>query len=265
MWYRTRASIAYLVFGIGSLFFATWLVALLFVPCLSPKRRKISRKALSFSLRIFRAVLSTLGLVRVEFQGSLPEIENGPFIAIANHPSLLDALLLLSVLDDCVCIVKEDLRYSGFIRFFIDQLGFISNSGTTNLLLKGAAALSEGSSILFFPEGTRTRASLGRFSRGAFTLAIRENAPIIPSVIQCDPICYPKGWPWYQFPTSSFSFKIHFYPPLSQPSDEKSMEREYSFRLRDEAELFFQDQLAKRPSPSEISLPTTLHRPQRVI
>jgi 1-acyl-sn-glycerol-3-phosphate acyltransferase len=54
--------------------------------------------------------------------------------------------------------------------------------------------LRNKTSVIFFPEGTRSRdGRLYRFSKGAFELAIREQVPVLPLVIDGTHGCLPKS------------------------------------------------------------------------
>jgi 1-acyl-sn-glycerol-3-phosphate acyltransferase len=53
------------------------------------------------------------------------------------------------------------------------------------LALRIHAVVKQGASLLFFPEGTRSRdGNLQRFHIGAFRTAVRESLPVVPLVVK---------------------------------------------------------------------------------
>jgi 1-acyl-sn-glycerol-3-phosphate acyltransferase len=59
---------------------------------------------------------------------------------------------------------------------------------------EAAEWLRNGMSVVFFPEGTRSKTGkMGKFQNGAFKLAIQEKIPILPIVINGTREAIPKG------------------------------------------------------------------------
>lgn len=72
---------------------------------------------------------------------------------------------------------------------------------------------------MFFPEGTRSRTGkLTRFASGAFDLAIRENKPILPLVLDGTQGCLPKK-SWVFEPDVHVKLKV--LKPISTDSYKK--------------------------------------------
>lgn len=54
--------------------------------------------------------------------------------------------------------------------------------------------LNNGTSVMFFPEGTRSdNKKIGTFKKGAFTLAVRTKSPVVPVSIIGTADLMPKG------------------------------------------------------------------------
>ena len=77
-------------------------------------------------------------------------------MVIANHPSLIDVVLLISCLRDTNCVVKESLWHNPFTHGPVRAAGYISNDASIDMIENTAAALCEGQTLVIFPEGTRT-------------------------------------------------------------------------------------------------------------
>jgi 1-acyl-sn-glycerol-3-phosphate acyltransferase len=72
-----------------------------------------------------------------------------------------------------------------------------------------AQALSEGQSLIVFPEGTRTRPGQPlTFHRGASYLAIRAAKTLTPVYIRCVPTTLTKAEPWYHIPPRPIRFTL---------------------------------------------------------
>lgn len=116
-----------------------------------------------------------------------------PFIAIANHQSTLDVLVLGKMFPrDCTVTAKKSLKYIPFLGWFMTLSGtfFLDRSSrekSVRTLNRGLKQIKERKRALWiFPEGTRSYAtdlSILPFKKGAFHMAQQGNIPIIPIVV----------------------------------------------------------------------------------
>jgi 1-acyl-sn-glycerol-3-phosphate acyltransferase len=130
-----------------------------------------------------------LAFISVEVRGAerLPE---GPAVVVANHSSYVDGVLLKAVLPTRFTFVikKEMVRvpFAGLLlrrigAEFVDRYNRHSGAMDARRILRAA---NSGASLVFFPEGTFTgRPGLARFHGGAFTIAARTGAPVVPIAI----------------------------------------------------------------------------------
>ncbi len=149
----------------------------------------LPRSALWSSLRYMIRVLSWLTACPVRVEGQLPAMGHRCVI-VANHQSYLDGPLLLSILPNPVeFLVKGELEGSWLLRRPLLRLGvrFIERfDGAEGIaqMRDAAAAVSEASPLLVFPEGTFKRMpGLLPFHMGAFTTAIAADASLVPIAI----------------------------------------------------------------------------------
>ena len=111
----------------------------------------------------------------------------GPFVIVANHASYLDGFVLMSIIPGEACyVVKRELAGQFFARVLLKRLGaefverFDIQRGVedTDRLLQ---VVRQGRSVVFFPEGTLTRApGLRPFRMGAFVVAAQAGVPVVP-------------------------------------------------------------------------------------
>ncbi len=230
-----NASRVILVGFLFSLFGAICLVGnLIFVPMITLRLHKISYfKNLSRDLvfcawRFFIFCTETLGYLRYEFK-DCRELGKSGQIIIANHPSLLDVIFVLSHIRHINCIVKQELSKNIFLYPAIKASGYICNTENEELLQKGLEVLRNGESLLVFPEGTRTKDSI-KFHKAPFYLAIHGAKSLKPLFIAMAPKSLQKGVKWYKTP----KIKIHYQLTTKEeiPMDSYQKELPNSLRVR---------------------------------
>lgn len=152
---------------------------------LSPKDPAFWQNRILRLFLIWRKLASALGVVAFEFpdEGKL-RLLRGTIVA-ANHPSLVDAFVLLSVIPRAVCIMRSDLLASPSFSNFSRLAGYISNDRGKALVHAGIDRLSRGENLVIFPEGTRSRHGvLNPFKRGFALMATRTGTPVQTIIVQ---------------------------------------------------------------------------------
>ncbi len=144
--------------------------------------------------RVIRGVGRILfGLARIPVR--VTGLENLPMdthlVLAANHHSYLDGLILGMILPrPWSFVAKRELVRSFIARIFLRRLGtefverFDMQRGVEDARRVAAAAVN-GSSLVFFPEGTfRRTPGLLPFHMGAFQAAVEARAPVLPVTIR---------------------------------------------------------------------------------
>jgi 1-acyl-sn-glycerol-3-phosphate acyltransferase len=153
--------------------------------------------------RLFRAWLAWLhavGVVRVQLKGFDEEPLPSGTIYIANHPTLIDATVILARLPDAVCIFKPALMNNPAVGPAAFMAGYVRGDHGIDLLKAAAAKVAAGQSLLVFPEGTRTEPGkvLGAMKPGFALIADRAKAPVRLMIIRPSPDLGTRGrrfWP----------------------------------------------------------------------
>ena len=142
-------------------------------------------------LRLFRVD------VRTEGQEHVPR---GPAVYAANHSSSLDILVVLGHLNaDVRIIYKKSLSFVPLLGWSIAVSGHIpidrSNPFRAHRSLQRAAErIRGGTSVLVFPEGTRSPdGSVRHFKRGSFSLALDAGVPVVPVSLADVKTLVPRG------------------------------------------------------------------------
>ncbi|WP_341954480.1 lysophospholipid acyltransferase family protein [Salinibacterium sp. TMP30] len=146
-------------------------------------------------------------LVSVEVRG-IEHIErhDGPFIAVANHSSHLDAPLIIGALPSnraryLAAGAAADYFFEVWWRKGLTTLFFNAFAIERNAEGKRASAsrslLERGVPLLIFPEGGRTReGALTRFKPGAAALSISTSVPCLPIALVGAATAMPRGVNW---------------------------------------------------------------------
>ncbi len=159
------------------------------------------RKASRWMGRIWGHGLMYLVPAKLEVLAEVQLDRQQSCIVVSNHLSLMDIPILYGWLElDLKWVLKKELRRVPFIGGACAAMGHIfldrSNSQASMRQLQQVKEnLLPGTSILFFPEGTRSRDGvLKRFKVGAFTMAKDLDVPILPITIRgADTILPPDG------------------------------------------------------------------------
>jgi len=189
------------LFGIGGLILGLLVFpVVLALPGDAARRRARTRSLVQRGFRLFVATMSGLGGIGYEFRGAERLGRRGQLI-IANHPTLIDVVLIVAFTPAPACVVKAALFANLFTRRVVSAAGYISNLPTDAMIEGAVSTLGSGDSLVMFPEGTRTRPGQPmHFHRGAARVAVQGAAVLTPIYITVDQPLLDKSQPWYRVP-----------------------------------------------------------------
>ncbi len=124
----------------------------------------------------------------------------GPGILVINHLSFFDTycMALLPLFDVAFAVRAWPFRmfwYSYFMR--LAEYLNVESWEWEEISRSGRRILEEGGSVLFFPEGHRSRdGQLQHFYSGAFRLAVETGRPVVPLCITGTDTLLPPGRFW---------------------------------------------------------------------
>jgi 1-acyl-sn-glycerol-3-phosphate acyltransferase len=111
-----------------------------------------------------------------------------------NHPSLIDAVILLSIVPRTVCIMRANLAQSPVFGGAALLAGFVPNDRGSLLIRQGVEKLEAGENLLIFPEGTRTGTkAINPFKKGFALIAMKAGASIQTVFIEREGLYLSKG------------------------------------------------------------------------
>jgi 1-acyl-sn-glycerol-3-phosphate acyltransferase len=138
--------------------------------------------------------------IKLEIHGRENLEPNRPVIYAANHQSAFDIFVLLAVLPPVKFLAKIELFAIPLFGTALARAGSLpvdrsNRQAAVRSIDQAAQAVREGSSIIIFPEGTRSPTKeMLEFKKGGFVLAIKSGQPIVPISISGAGAVLPRGW-----------------------------------------------------------------------
>jgi 1-acyl-sn-glycerol-3-phosphate acyltransferase len=207
-----------------------------------PRGAAAARAGIARAYRWFWACARASGLLRIDARplDALRDEPGGLLIA-ANHPTMLDALIVVSRLPRGVCVMKAGLMRNPFLGAGARLARYICNDSPRGLVRQAVQCLREGGQLVMFPEGTRTvRAPLNALRPGFTLIAARAGVPIQTLILETDSPFLAKGWPIWRLPP--LPIVIH-----ARLGARFAPERDHSAML-ERLERYFATELARDPA-----------------
>jgi 1-acyl-sn-glycerol-3-phosphate acyltransferase len=179
--------------------------------------------------RFYMWYMRVVGVLRLK-RPPVPEplARREPCVVIANHPSLLDVIIIASSVPAVTFVAKASWFKSPFIAPLLRHCGHIPGPADEDALtpMDGALVLErildrlrQGFSVLVFPEGTRSPPrDLHPYQRGAFEAAIRAQVPVVGFRLLADPPALLKNQAWYDVPDRRIDYDLSLLL-VRQPAD----------------------------------------------
>ena len=215
-WRVAATGFVFVVFGLGAIFISLSMFPLLRLSTWNREtaRQRIQR-GMQLTFKVYMELMRALGICTYSVEG-VERLRQPGRLIVANHPTLIDVVLLGSLLPAVNCIVKRGLWRNPFLRWPVSWAGYIPNSEGEELIERCSATLRQGHSLLVFPEGTRTVPGKPmRLQRGSAHIALAADAQILPVTITCDPPTLFRGNPWYRVPVRRFHMKVAVGMPVA--------------------------------------------------
>jgi 1-acyl-sn-glycerol-3-phosphate acyltransferase len=211
LWRIFATGFCFSLFGLGGLLLSLiWFNILLVFVRQPARRRSLARRSIATSFRFFLWVTKVMGVLDYRFHGKDILRQERGCLVIANHPSLLDYVLLASVMPDTDCMVKSALLKNPFVSGVIRSADYLINSQADSLLPACQQRLARGDTILIFPEGTRTRVGEPMtLQRGAANIAVRCASDVRIVTIHCSQRMLDKQSKWYDVPPVKPIFDVN--------------------------------------------------------
>ncbi len=204
--------------------------------------KRIGRHIVTRTAQAYLRFLTLMGACRFDLS-ELDALRDAPAMVIApNHPSLLDAVMILSRLPNAACIMKADIVNSVFFGAGARLTGYIRNTPLRTMVQLAVADLHQGSHLLLFPEGTRTT----RFPVGAMqgtTGLIAKNAGVAVQTvfIETNSGFLGKGWSLLWTPKMPITYRVRLGKRFDPP--------QHTARFVSELQSYFESEMAHARLP----------------
>jgi len=188
-------------FFVGSLLLSSYLVLLWILPMAATRRHYYARQSVGYCFKALVRIIDILGVASIEFDTQLYRQDVSGAMIIANHPTLIDVVILISLYPQTNCVVKGSLWRHPVMALIVRTCGYIPNHHDAEVLSYCAAALERGEPLIIFPEGSRTTYGIPhQLTRGAANIALFCNASIKTLTIHVNVPFLTKEVAWYRVP-----------------------------------------------------------------
>lgn len=229
-----------MLLGLGAfaLICAVWLPCALLLQVL-PRAlgQPLGRLAIRAGFRGYLGWLALLCGCRFELE-ELDQLRGeGSLVLAANHPSLLDAVLVLSRVPNTVCVMKAALMGNPLFGSAARLARFLRNDSALALILGAREELEQGAKVLIFPEGTRTtRFPVDRCLASTGLIARQGRVAVQTLLIELSTPYLGKEWPLFRRPVLPLTCRIRLGRRFDPPQNVE--------RFAAELEDYFRGELA---------------------
>jgi len=202
---------AFALFGVGGLLLSVTVFPALNLVCRNQARRAaMAQWIVRHTWRFFVGMVVTLRFIDFDHEGAEILFRDTGTLIVANHPSLFDIVLIISMMERAQCVVKAGAWKNPFMHGVIKATNYIPNLGDPEQTMRDCvAALKAGNNLVIFPEGSRTVPGMPvHLERGFANIAIRAGAPIRLVTVRCNPPMLRKGEKWYKSPLRRPRFQV---------------------------------------------------------
>lgn len=223
--------------GLLALGCLVWLPFAALLHALLPRRigQRLGRSAIHGGFSFYVGVLESLCGCHFDLAELDQLRDQGPLLLAANHPSLLDAVLILSRLPDTVCVMKAALMRNPLFGAAARLACYIRNDSPLAMVVDADEALRRGSHLLIFIEGTRT----GEFPLDpclptAGLISRRSRVAVQTLLIEFSIPYLGKHWPLSRRPTLPLYGRVRIGRRFSPSADVATTTREIEAYFRTE-------------------------------
>lgn len=219
------AATLYLALALLALICLAWTVIALPLLWVLPEKsgRRSGRLGIVAGFRLFVWSLGVLGIYRFDLS-ALRALRDRPALVLApNHPTIIDALLIIAYEPRVTCVMKPSLMNNLFLGAGARLARYIRGGTPRRMISEAVADLRRDGIVLLFPEGTRTvRAPINALQDGVGVIAKQAGVPVQTLIIETDSPYLSKGWSLFRPAAMPVNYRMRLGPCLEPPSDVRS-------------------------------------------
>ena len=237
---------------LGGICLSWTLVALPLLLVLPPgPGRRCGRLGILLGFRLYVWTLILMGAYRLDLR-ALSVLREGPPVVLApNHPSLIDALLIIAHEPRVACVMKSALMNNVFLGAGARLARYIRHDPPRRMIHEAVAELRRGGIVLLFPEGTRTtHPPINTLQAGVGMIAKEAGVSVQTLIIETDSPYARKGWSLFRRPSMPIAYRVRLGRRLDPPVDVRAFIVQLDQYFRAELAGAWQNQwLAARAQP----------------
>ena len=228
LWRMFATGFCFMMFSLGALLLSLLVFPFLFLLPASARPER-ARRIISLAFRLLLWLMQSLGLLKIDIVNQEKLAATPGCLVLANHPTLIDVVVLMALMPNTNCVVKQALWQHVFIGGVVKAANYISNDDPETLVAQCADDIAQGTPLIIFPEGTRSVPGKSlKFKRGAAYIAMHGKLPVTPVLISCSPPTLTKGEKWYKIPPRKVFLHIRILDPIridqwANPGDPPSL------------------------------------------
>jgi 1-acyl-sn-glycerol-3-phosphate acyltransferase len=212
---------------------------------------RFGRRGIMYGFRLYGHWATMVGAYRFDLSAVDSLRGSPPMILAPNHPSLIDAILILTRHPNLSCVMKSDLMENILYGPGARLARYINNSSPLRMVREAVADLKDGGTLLLFPEGTRSSKSpIGELKKSIAVIARQAQVPVQTLIIEIDHPFLSKArglWARAPFPvTYRVRLGKRFDPPEDVDAFMAELERYYRSELQGS---LVADWLSRSPCP----------------
>jgi 1-acyl-sn-glycerol-3-phosphate acyltransferase len=197
--------------------------------------RRCGRFGILCGFRLYVWTLGLMGIYRFDLT-ALRALRDGPPVVLApNHPSLIDALLIIAHEPRVACVMKSSLMNNVFLGAGARLARYIRSEPPRQMIREGIAELGRGGIVLLFPEGTRTtQAPINALQAGVGIIAQQADVPVQTLIIEIDSPLLSKGWSLFRRAPLPVHYRMRLGHRFDPPGDARAFVPQLDEYLRAE-------------------------------
>lgn len=181
---------------------------------------RVGRTGIMLGFRLYAWSLAASGSYRLDLS-ALDSLRGQPSMILApNHPTLIDALLILTRHPSVVCVMKAELMRNAFLGAGSRLARYVPNESPRQLIRASVDHLKRGCLLLLFPEGTRTtRHPTNSFVGSVGLISRQAGVPVQTLILETDSPFLSKGWPLFRRPDLPIVYRVRLGRRFGPPRD----------------------------------------------
>ncbi len=220
----------------------SWTLLALPLYLLLPRRLGIivGRYGIMAGFRLYSWYLTLVGMYRLDLR-ALDALRDEPALILApNHPTMIDAVLILTRHPNIACVMKKEILANVFMGSGARLARYVCNDRPLRMIREAVTDLARGGSLLLFPEGTRSvQAPINALTASVGVIARQASVPVQTLIIETDTPYLAKGWTLFRRPPIPITYRVRLGKRFAAPHDVRT--------FMAELDAYFRAELAEAP------------------